>query len=282
MSVPVRLPVSPRQSTPRVLLLAGGWEGHDPRAMGDFAQHEVLRGCDVTRTDQMDVFNLADLARFDVLVPWWTFGEITSAQEHALLSAVAGGLGLVAWHSLTSAWLASRATKHLIGAQFVAHPGGDDVEYEVECDPGHPLVNGGGEGEGSSSTSMPIRLRVRSEQYYLLVDPAVRPFAWTTIQAPNELPWLRGVRMPVGWTREWGRGRVMYCSIGHRPSDLRTPMLLALLQRAVAWAAAGRAESERSDRLPKSEVLPNTLGANLEPTIITRAPADTPAHSSPL
>lgn len=222
MSTPPARRVASRR--PRALLLVGGWEGHAPEAMGDFAQSSVLRGLDVTRTSDLSVLNAEDLGRFDLLVPIWTFGEITTAQERALLDSVERGLGVIAWHGFASAWLASRATKHLLGGQFMAHPGGDDVEYEVEFDGSHELARG----------LAPLRLR--SEQYYLLVDPGVRVLAHTVIHG-GEMPWLRGVRMPAAWVRSWGRGRVGYVALGHRVADVASPSVLTLLQRLAAWAA---------------------------------------------
>jgi type 1 glutamine amidotransferase len=130
---------------------------------------------------------------------------------------VAGGLGLLAWHGATSAFLESRPHKHLLGGQFVGHPGGADVEYTVHFRPG-PLTGGLAD------------VTLRSEQYYLLVDPAVEVLATTEIVAPDE-PWLTGVEMPVAWVRPWGAGRVGYVSVGHGVEELAIPPITELLRR---------------------------------------------------
>jgi type 1 glutamine amidotransferase len=208
---------------PRALVLAGGWEVHQPEALAEFAAATVLDGFDVIRTGDLDALDPATLAGFDLLVPLWTFGAISPAQEAALVEAVGGGLGLVTWHGATSAFLASRPFKFLVGGQFVAHPGDEDVTYTVEFVGDDPLVAG----------LAPVT--VTSEQYYLLVDPAVTVLATTRMVAPG-MDWLAGVEMPAAWCRTWGGGRVFYCSLGHTVEILELASVTTLLRRAAVWA----------------------------------------------
>ncbi len=83
-------------------------------------------------------------------------------------------------------------------------------------------------------------LTLTSEQYYMLVDPAVKVLATTTMVGEG-MPWLAGVRMPVAWTRGWGDGRVFYCSLGHTAGIVEIPQMSTLLRRAAWWAMRGPA-----------------------------------------
>jgi type 1 glutamine amidotransferase len=195
--------------------------------MADFARHRVLTGFDVDHTHDLDVLDRAALADVDLLVPLWTFGELADPQEAALVGAVADGLGLVTWHGATSAFLASRPFKFLVGGQFVAHPGDSEVTYTVGFVGDDPLVDG----------LEPVT--VTSEQYYLLVDPAVTVLATTRMVAPG-MDWLEGVEMPVAWHRRWGSGRVFYCSLGHTLDALEQTSVTTLLRRATRWASRRR------------------------------------------
>jgi uncharacterized protein len=208
----------------RVLLLHGGWEGHDPDGVADFAVANLLDGCEVVRSKDLSLLRPSDLKRFDLLVIAWTFGEITTEQETALIAAVAGGMGLVTWHGGASAFLASRQHKLLIGGQFVGHPGGSTVTYDVRFHGNDLLVDG------------LEQFAITTEQYYMLVDPAVKVVASTRMKLLH-MPWLDDVEMPVAWMREWGRGRVFYCSIGHTVEQLAHPTVTELLRRAVGWAS---------------------------------------------
>ena len=207
----------------RALILAGGWPGHEPDGAARFARAELLGDWQVSVTSELSLLEPASLAAFDLLLPIWTFGELTPQQEAALCQAVEGGLGVVAWHGAASAFRASRRYQHLLGGQFVAHPGGDQQRYSVKF-AAEPL-----------SAELPD-IELSTEQYYLLVDPAVQVLASTRIES-HELPWLEGVEVPVAWQRAWGKGRVFYCALGHTVSVLRQPPVLELLRRAVAWAA---------------------------------------------
>ena len=200
---------------PRALLLHGGWEGHDPDRVADYAERHLLEGFEVVRSSDLAVLRADVLRDFDLLVPVWTFGQITEAQEADLLSSVAGGLGVLAWHGAASAFLASRPHKLLLGGQFVTHPGGTGVTYTVRFErDADPIVAGLDD------------LTLTSEQYYMLIDPAVKVLATTTIQG-DALTWLAGVTMPVAWSRSWGTGRVFYCSLGHSVEVLALPTVTA-------------------------------------------------------
>ena len=57
---------------------------------------------------------------------------------------------------------------------------------------------------------------VRSEQYYLHVDPGNEVLATTTFTAEHgDADWIKGTVMPAVWKRMWGEGKVFYTSLGH-------------------------------------------------------------------
>jgi len=213
----------------RALLLYGGWEGHQPELVAAFAATQLLQDFDVTRSRDLRSLSAEALTGFDLLIPIWTFGDLTDSQVDALLAAVQDGMGIVAWHGAASSFLNSRSHKFLLGGQFVGHPGGSDVTYRVEFLGNDPIVNGLED------------VTVTSEQYYLLVDPAVKALAMTSIDGA-EMEWVAGARMPIAWKRRWGRGRVFYCALGHTLSVLEIPSIIGMLRRAVSWAADSSAE----------------------------------------
>jgi type 1 glutamine amidotransferase len=208
---------------PRVLLLYGGWEGHQPEIFAEFAKAKLLSDADVTVSQDLDLLRAGALDEYDLLVPIWTFGELDDDQVDSLLLAVQKGLGLVCWHGAASSFLNSRSHKFLLGGQFVGHPGGEHIPYTIRFAGNDPLV------EGLED------VKVVSEQYYLLIDPAVKVIASTSIDG-GEYKWLSGVEMPIAWKRQWGLGRVFYCAVGHTPDILENDSILTLLRRALEWA----------------------------------------------
>ncbi len=140
------------------------------------------------------------------------------------MDAVERGTGLAGWHGgLADAFRDRPNYQFMVGGQFVAHPG-NFVDYEVNVvAPDDPVASG-------------IRdFRMRSEQYYLHVDPSNEVLATTTFSGEH-LPWIESVTVPVAWKRRWGAGRVFYCSLGHNVEDFEVPEARELVLRGMLWA----------------------------------------------
>jgi len=212
-----------QNSRKRVLLLYGGWRGHSPKRVADFAANRLLGDFDVVRSRDLRMLHSDVLVDFDLLVPVWTFEKLTETQEADLLNAVADGMGMVAWHGNASSFLDSRPHKFMLGGQFVGHPGGNHITYPVRFLGNDPLVNGLED------------ITISSEQYYLLIDPAVKVLATSPVDG-DVMDWVKGVQMPVAWKRQWGKGRVFYCALGHTLDVLEQPSITTLLSRALLWA----------------------------------------------
>src|SRR3712207_2269720 len=115
------------------LIVAGGWEGHEPKECADiFAA--VLRGdgYDVEIAGTLDVYlDAGKLRALDLIVPLWTMGTITPEQETGLLEAVASGVGLAGWHGgMADSFRNNPTYQFMVGGQWVAHPG-NIIDYTV-------------------------------------------------------------------------------------------------------------------------------------------------------
>ncbi|MCC6145499.1 MAG: ThuA domain-containing protein [Candidatus Hydrogenedentes bacterium] len=211
----------------RALMVYGGWEGHEPRQCVErIAPILEARGFEVTLSPSLEVFADADrLAACHLIVPCWTMGELTADQEHGLLTAVEGGVGIGGWHGgMCDAFRGSPDYQFMTGGQFVAHPGGR-VTYTVDITrPEDPIVAGIG------------RFEVCTEQYYMHVDPSNEVLATTTFGGAVH-SWIAGCVMPVIWKRYYGAGSVFYCALGHEAAELDRPELRTILERGLVWAA---------------------------------------------
>jgi uncharacterized protein len=207
----------------RALVLYGGWEGHHPELLAEryVATLEQL-GFAIEAAAQLDVLDDAEaVARFDLLLPLWTMGELSERREAALVGAVRGGVGLVGVHGSADAFRSATGYQLALGGQFVWHPE-QPLTYHVRfVDACEPLTVG------------LDNFTVTGEQYHVHVDPAVHVVATTTVSAG----WPMSVEMPVAWTRRFGAGRVFYCSVGHEPAAHDIPQMRELMRRALRWAA---------------------------------------------
>jgi hypothetical protein len=221
----------------KALIVWGGWDGHEPQQVADiFATFLRDENFEVEISDTLDSFLDADkINALDLIVPIWTMGKITHEQLQTVVEAVAGGVGMAGCHGgMCDAFRDAVEWAFMTGGTWVSHPGGDGVEYMVNVQPSaNPLVEGIDD------------FMVKSEQYYLHVDPAVEVLATTRFPQANWYHSANGVvDMPVVWTKRWGLGRVYYNSLGHHADIVAMPQVGELMRRGCLWAADGKSAAQ--------------------------------------
>ncbi|HRI81511.1 MAG TPA: ThuA domain-containing protein [Opitutaceae bacterium] len=215
-------------SPKKALIFQGGWDGHQPvECAALFAGKLAERGFAVEVVDTLDVLNAADrLKALDLIIPLWTGGKLTPDQEKNLEAAVISGVGLAGFHGgMCDAFRGSINYQWMTGGQFLCHP--DNIkEYLIR------IVNR----DDPITRGIPD-FRVKSEQYYMLVDPRNEVLAVTTHQSVSA-PWTNGVEMPFVWKKVHGAGRVFYSASGHQCQEFTDfPEQLELTLRGMSWAA---------------------------------------------
>jgi uncharacterized protein len=211
----------------RVLMVVGGWEGHEPHQCAAIFENVLESdGLDVETTDTLDVYlNSARLQYYDLIVPIFTMSTITKEQEKGLLDAIASGIGVAGWHGgMADAFRNNTDYQFMVGGQWVAHPG-NIIDYTVN------IVN-----HDDPITTGLNDFAMHSEQYYLHVDPSNEVLATTTFSG-DHAPWIAGCVMPVVWKRMWDKGKVFYCSLGHVAADFDVPEAKEIVRRGMHWAA---------------------------------------------
>lgn len=213
----------------KALIVWGGWDGHEPKQCADFFV-PFLRdnGYAVTVADNLDVYcDAAGMHSLSLIVPIWTMGTITAEQEKGLLTAVAAGAGLAGWHGgMADSFRNNTEYQFMVGGQWVAHPG-DICEYQVAIiDRQDPITAGVQD------------FKIKSEQYYLHVDPSNHVLAVTTFRGVQSAPWIEGCVMPAVWKRQYGQGRVFYSSFGHGRGDFDVPEAALIMRRGMLWASS--------------------------------------------
>jgi hypothetical protein len=216
----------------KALIVWGGWDEHEPRQVaGIFADMLRKESFAVEVSDTLDAFKSPKLADLDLIVPIWTMGEITKEQVDPVVEAVANGTGIAGCHGGMCDSFRKEVKWHFMtGGNWVSHPGGASIRYNVEFTRGsNPLVEGFQDFE------------LTSEQYYLHVDPAVEVLATTRFPTVNWYHASNGaVDMPVIWTKRWGVGRVFYCSLGHHADVFQMDTPAEIMRRGFVWAAEGK------------------------------------------
>ncbi|WP_027091600.1 ThuA domain-containing protein [Cohnella thermotolerans] len=223
----------------KALIVWGGWDGHQPREVAAIFKRILEREqFEVEVSDTLEAFSDGEkLKTLDLIVPVWTMGKIEQTWVNNVSAAVQEGVGLAGCHGgMCDAFRENVDWQFMTGGQWVAHPGNDGVEYVVNIK------------HGSSPLTEGIEdFQVKSEQYYLHVDPAVEVLATTrfpVVPGPHSLN--KAVDMPVVWTKRWGVGRVYYNSLGHQANIVEMPVVTELMRRGFLWCAEGKAAAGRA------------------------------------
>ncbi|MDO3411994.1 ThuA domain-containing protein [Saccharibacillus sp. CPCC 101409] len=225
--------------TKKALIVWGGWLGHEPEQVAEIFRGILEEeGFEVETAAELEVFADGDkLLGLDLIIPVWTMDRIEQKLVDNVSAAVQRGTGLAGCHGgMCDAFRDNVDWQFMTGGNWVAHPGNDGVAYTVNIrNTTSPLVSGMQDFE------------VKSEQYYLHVDPAVEVLATTrfpTVPGPHA---ANGpVDMPVAWSKRWGAGRVYYNSLGHVANIVDMPEVKEMMRRGFLWAAAGKEAADQA------------------------------------
>lgn len=212
----------------KALISWGGWDGHEPKPCTDFLAPILEElGFDVEIANTLDVYLDADkMGSLSLVINNWTMSTITREQEKGLLDAIKGGVGIAGWHGgMGDAFRNNTDYQWMVGGQWVSHPD-NIIEYEVNIiDHEDPITKGISD------------FKIKSEQYYMHVDPSNQVLATTTFESKSA-PWINGAVIPVAWKRKWGEGRVFYSSLGHVAKDfVDSPEATEIQKRGILWAS---------------------------------------------
>ena len=218
-----------------ILVTWGGWPGHEPEAcVNRFIPWMQENGASVSVFNSLDAYADDELmAKTDMILQSLTQTTITKEQEKGLLDAVKAGTGLAGWHGgLCDSFRQNVQYQYATGGQWVAHPG-NIITYKVNIiDQEDPVTKGLKD------------FKIKSEQYYMHVDPNIKVLATTTFTGEHN-DWIDGCVMPVVWKKTHGRGRVFYSSLGHVEKDFDVWEVSEIMKRGILWAVQSRyAEKE--------------------------------------
>lgn len=200
----------------KTMVFAGG-EIHDYSGCGKKI-FEILSECDELELsmveDDLSALVSPNLDPYDLIVFYYTVGEISDEQKNGLLNWVASGKGYVGVHSAADSFRGCPEYRAMVGGHFVTHP--HYREYQVSVvDSDHPITEGLDE------------FMVKDEQYITDYDPRVNVLCSAL--------W-KGKAMPVAWTKSWGKGKVFYLALGHNPESCEHEKFATLLKRGAIWA----------------------------------------------
>lgn len=264
----VAVPVDPRAERLRVLIISGrnsyehDWTGVNNRLR---TQLQDTGRFDVRVTEDFDDGTLAQLRKYDVVIlnysSRWNYADKeqhlwSDAAFEALYAYVAGGGGLVAYHSSFTWGRDIPEYKKLIGA--VMQPGvsrrapPDAFAFEL-IDRGHPITKGLRRYQWSFMEDMYTNMVFHPEaKVHVLATAYDDAAAYAPERAgpkypaeaytPEKLAKMQGMNAahPQIWVQDYVKGRVFSITLGHGPDTIQYDGFKTLFARGAEWAATGK------------------------------------------
>src|SRR5262249_40515652 len=146
------------------------------------------------------------------------------------LEFVKSGGGLIGIHSATDTFYKWPEYGEMIGAYFDGHPWTQDTEVGISAfDRSNPITK-----------VWPESFRLQEEIYQFRdFDPA-KSKAKIRLDTEHSDITRKGIKakeFPLAWYRNYGKGRVFYTALGHRPEVWRDNRYQAMIVNAIRWAS---------------------------------------------
>lgn len=174
-------------------------------------------------SDDVSMFRPENLSQFDAVCLNNTTGSLFEDEtlKASFLRFVRSGKGLVGIHAATDCFYDWPEYGEMMGAYFSGHPWHEEVAIKLD-EPDHPLCAAFG-GEG---------LRI-TDEIYQFREPYSRQKLRVLLSLDTSKTNMSkdGIRrkdgdFAVSWVRNYGKGRVFYCSLGHRNETSWNPAVL--------------------------------------------------------
>ncbi len=230
------------------VLIITGQNGHDWRAvtpelrkvLEDTGRFEVrvteeFRGAG---PETLAPYDLVVLNYFERRQPalWW--GERT---QNALLEYVRSGKGLVMYHFSVAAFDGWTEYEKLSGGNWRPDNGHHSPKHNFTVDikdPAHPVTRGLKKSFPQPDDELYANLRWQPAGQYHVLATAWDDHALYQGKARQPIPGA-GLKQPMLWTLDYGKGRVFATALGHDAPAVNTPAFKTTFTRGAEWAASG-------------------------------------------
>ncbi len=213
-----------------VLVVTGGHPFEREAFFSLFEGHEGIVYKEAVQPKANEMIESGEADKYDVFVLYDMWQPITEAQKKAFVEMLEKGKGVVALHHCLASYQDWPEFYRIIGGKFYLEERTEDgVTYPksgvafgkkitVDVNPDHPITYG------------MDNFVIEDETYNKFrVDPEANVFM--TTDDPSSGP-------KIGWTRRYGRSRVVTIQSGHDSKVYNSPGYRRIIANAIRWAAA--------------------------------------------
>jgi uncharacterized protein len=170
------------------------------------------------------------LRNYDAIV-FYTTGELplSEAQKTALLNFVKGGKFFMGIHSATDTFYKWPEYGQMIGGYFNKHPWTQDTEVTIKTeDKSHPVTRHLPDGWTMKEEIYQIKNFIGRDKTHVLVS---------LDQSKTDMnkPGVEAKDFPLVWWHDYGKGKVMYNEMGHRPDVWAAEWYQTMIVNALKW-----------------------------------------------
>ncbi|MCI0336384.1 MAG: ThuA domain-containing protein [Acidobacteria bacterium] len=192
----------------------------------------ATNGFDVTLTHKAEKYLTPEgLKNIDVIV-FYTTGELplSEQQKKAFLDFVKSGKGFVGIHSATDTFYKWPEYGEMIGGYFDGHPWTqNDTVTITNLDRKNPIS---GHWEDSFTLTEEIYQYKEFNK-----DKVTVTMSLDKSKTDMTKKGVKAAEFPLTWYRNYGKGRVFYTALGHRPEVWRDQRYQTMIVNAIKWAS---------------------------------------------
>jgi len=166
----------------------------------------------------VNVFDNNDFFKYDATIFFSQEGNLSTIQEENLLKFIGSGKGFVGLHGASASFKFNQKYFEMLGGRFVSHK--DLQEFLIKIvDKKHEITQ-------------------NLEDFYFKDEPYRHDFSFgKDIRILAEAQYYdENNPEPIMWVKNYKKGRIFFCSLGHRTVSLKEPIFQTIIKRAVQWA----------------------------------------------
>jgi hypothetical protein len=229
----------------KLLVLSGGRHPYHESTpiLGDFLSKA---GHEVTITEDATVLaRAAELSGYDAVVfntrrealPDMPDLTLSAAEQDGLKNYLRAGRAFICLHISTCLPKTWPGYHEITGGGWITgtsfHPPYGEFTVHVSA-PSHAAVRGVSDFKTPDELYMGLALNPGNE-VFITADAAGGTYPWGPERQPKAMP---GGTFPLGWTRQYGNGKVFVLLLGHDGRSFQTPAFQQLVLNGVDWATA--------------------------------------------
>ncbi|MFX1452656.1 MAG: ThuA domain-containing protein [Promethearchaeota archaeon] len=184
---------------------------------------EILREYIVDMYENVDIFSEKDFFSYDTAIFFSQLGELTEIQEKNILDFVNTGKGFIGLHGASASFKEHPKYFEMLGGRFISHK--NILTFDIKIlDKNHKITKGLDD----------FTFKDEPYRHDFSMGSNIHILAEADYKDPNDPK-----SEPIMWIKNYGKGRVFFCSLGHKVLSIKSEIFRLIIKQAVEWVLEG-------------------------------------------